>query len=186
MNSVDSKQAVVMCVGNSLAGDDGAGCAVFERLQEESLPAGVRLQLLGVGGLALLEDLGGEELLVLVDAVQFGASPGTLHVRDWVTLPPLRGSAVSVHGIGLKETLEIGKILYPEVMPRRAILVGIEGVVFNELGRGMTQQVAEAVPRAAREVKRLVSSVPERRRKRVEGHGSQESRKSPGKEPRRS
>lgn len=140
---------LVVCIGNELVADDAVGYRVYRTLRETMLPPGVRLEYCGVGGVALLELLtGDEELLVVVDAVQFGAAPGTLHCLPWDRLPELPGQAVSAHGIGLKETIVIGRTLYPERLPERVLLLGVEGRCFDRLGEEMTPAVAAAVPAA--------------------------------------
>ena len=69
-------RAVVICIGNELVADDAVGHAVYSSLAEAGLPEAFRLEYCGVGGVALLELLTGQdELLVVVDAVQFGAPP---------------------------------------------------------------------------------------------------------------
>ncbi len=157
-------RAVVICIGNELVADDAVGHAVYSSLAEAGLPEAFRLEYCGVGGVALLELLTGQdELLVVVDAVQFGAPPGTVHLWSWDELPALGdGSAVSAHGIGLKDTIAIGYALYPERMPQRTLLVGVEGRCFDQLGAAMTPEVAAAVPVAAtivcKELKKLVTA----------------------------
>jgi len=138
---------IVVCIGNELVADDAVGYAVFTRLTDTTLPAGVRLEYCGVGGVALLELLtGSEKLMIVVDAVQFGAPAGTVHVLDWDKLPVMGdGNAISAHGIGLKDTIAIGLALYPERMPERILLIGIEGRCFDQLGEAMTPEVAAAV-----------------------------------------
>ncbi len=149
-------RALVACVGNTLAGDDAAGAAVYERLSRRPPPE-ARLVYMGLAGIALLEHLAGEPLLIVVDAVQLGAAPGSVHVLSEAQLPEA-GAAVSAHGIGLREALEAGRLLYPGAMPGRAVLVGIEGRRFDALGVRMSQAVARAVPRAARAVLRILKS----------------------------
>lgn len=148
------RAALVVCVGNSLVGDDAAGCAVHDRLLRESLPEGSRLLMLGVGGIALMEQVAGESLLIVVDAVQLGAEPGTIHVLDWNDLPQERSGMVSAHGVGLREAIALGRILSPETMPEKVILIGIEGASFDTIGAPMTPAVAAAVESAAAEVRR--------------------------------
>ena len=148
----DSK-ALVVCVGNSLVGDDAAGCAVYDSLVKEQLPDGVRVCLLGTGGISLLEMLAGESVLIVVDAVQFGARPGTVHILDWSELPQARSQAVSVHGLGLREAVDLGRILYPDAFPQKVLLVGIEGCSFDAIGSGLTAEVARAVEDGARAVR---------------------------------
>ena len=143
-------RALVVCIGNELVADDAVGHAVFTQLTEQGLPGNVRLEYCGVGGIALLELLTGqEELMIVVDAVQLGEPVGTVRLWPWDELPVLEGgSAISAHGIGLKDTLAIGQTLYPERMPNRILLVGIEGRCFDQLGAAMTPEVAAAVPLA--------------------------------------
>ena len=147
---------LIVCLGNSLIADDRAGYAVYELLRQQPLPPGVRIELLGVGGIRLLDELSGEAILVVVDAVRLDAPPGTLHVLDLERLPGTRGAPVTSHGIGLREAIGIGRQLYPERMPGVVVLVGIEGRCFDVLGADMTPEVAAAVPAAAAEVIRLV------------------------------
>lgn len=156
MSGAAAAGALVVCVGNDLVADDGVACVVHERLEAAPLPPGTRLHRLGLAGLALLDLLDGEPLLVVVDAVQLGAPPGTLHVLDWERVPPARGAAVSVHGIGLREALDVGARLQPERMPRRTVLVGVEGACFTELGGPLTPAVAASVDDAVRAVHALL------------------------------
>lgn len=147
---------IIACVGNSLAGDDAAGSAVYDALALRPLPPGTRLRLLGLGGIALLDDLQGDACLIVVDAVQLGAAPGTVHVLPWDAIPEAGGAAVSLHGLGIRETITIGRTLYPEIMPQRIVLVGIEGQCFNQLGAEMTPTVAEAIDGAVVQVMNLI------------------------------
>jgi hydrogenase maturation protease len=148
-------------VGNDLVADDAAGCAVHDFLGTRSLPAGTRLERLGVGGVALLDHLDGEEILVVVDAVSLGAKAGTVHVLGWDDLPHLPATPVSLHGIGIREAIEVGRRISPDLMPRRIVLVGIEGRCFDLVGAPMTREVAAAIGPAAAEVLRCVAE-PER------------------------
>lgn len=151
----------MVCIGNELVADDAVGYELYRLLQADQLPAAVRVEFCGVGGIALLELLTGqEELLVVVDAVHFGASPGTVHCLPWEQMPAIGGSAISAHGIGLKDTIEIGQTLYPERMPRQVLLVGVEGRCFDQLGGAMTPEVAAALPQALAAIRHAVTIEP--------------------------
>lgn len=140
--------ALIVCIGNELVADDGVGCAVYQRLREQPLPDHVRVAFLGLGGIDLLEEIDGEEVLVVVDGVQLGGSPGTIHQLGWDQLPAMQSGPVSGHGIGIREAIVVGKCLYPERVPQRIHLIGIEGSCFNQLGVGLSAEVARAVPEA--------------------------------------
>lgn len=148
--------ALVVCIGNDLAADDGVGREIFLQLSQEVLPEGVRLSFLGLGGIDLIEQLEGEEKLIVVDAVQFGVEVGSVHLLDWDSLPHMAPRPVSGHGIGVREAVEVCKRLYPERVPQKTWLVGIEGGCFDELGGSLSPEVKKAVPEAIRIILRLI------------------------------
>lgn len=148
---------LVICIGNALAADDGAGNAVYEELLGRELPGDIRLLFLGLGGIDILDHLDGEETLLVVDAVQLGGDPGTVHLLDWQDIPEMGPRPVSGHGIGIREAIELGRRLYPEKIPPNISLVGIEGLCFDQLGVGLTAEVKAAVPKAAEAVLSLFS-----------------------------
>lgn len=146
------RRTVVVCLGNELVADDAAGFEVYLRLAPL---ASARLEYCGVGGLDLLPLIQGETDLVVVDAVQLGARPGTVHLLPWDRLPAT-GIGISAHQVGLREAIEIGRILYPAQMPEQVTLVGIEGCCFNLTRDFMTWEVAQAIEVAAARVRELV------------------------------
>lgn len=148
---------LIVCLGNPLAADDGAGYAVFTKLGRLLLPETVRLCFVGLGGIDLLEELHGEQRLVVVDAVQLGEVPGTVHLLPWEELPRQHLRPVSGHGIGICEAIEVGRKLYPERMPVEIFLVGVEGVCFDQLKEELSPEVEEAIPAAAARVLELLT-----------------------------
>ncbi len=143
--------ALIICIGNDLVADDGVGHAVYHGLALRELPDCVRLKLAGLGGMALLEEFEGEDLLLVVDAVQFGSRPGTVHLLSWEDLPE-SSSHVSCHGIGIREAIEVSRRLYPGKTPDRVFLVGIEGQCFDQLGEGLSAAVAASVEPAIEKI----------------------------------
>lgn len=150
------KRVLIVCLGNQLAADDGAGHAVFAALGRSRLPDQTELRFTGLGGIDLLEELAGEDLLIVVDAVQFGARPGTVHVLPWEKLPTADLRPVSGHGIGVREAIEVGRRLYPERIPKKIVLIGIEGKCFDQLREELTAEVAAAVTVAVSAVRDLL------------------------------
>ena len=148
----DGKNALfVVCIGNELVADDAAGHEVYTRLETMDLPPEARVEYTGLGGIDLLDRLQGDErVMIVVDAVQLGAAAGTIHVMPWEEIPSFGSeSAISMHGIGLREAIHIGKILYPERIPPEIVLVGIEGRCFNQMRDSMTPATAAATVEAA-------------------------------------
>lgn len=155
-----NRRILVVCIGNQLVADDGVGWVVYQTLSQYDFKERVRLVFLGLGGIDLLEELDGEELLVVVDAVQFGASPGTVFRLGWQQLPEAPARPVSGHGIGVREALAIGVRLYPQRIPGEVLLLGIEGRCFDRLGQGLSPEVAKAVPEVVAIVIGLIGDAP--------------------------
>lgn len=150
--------ALVVCIGNSLAGDDAVGPIVFNRLVDESLPPRTQLVSLGLGGLSLLEYFRAQSVAIIVDAVQLGGDAGRIHVLEADSIPQAKAQAVSLHGIGLRETLNIAKSLYPETLPARIVLIGVEGRSFTELGVPPCYEVQTAVESVVDEIKQQLAN----------------------------
>ncbi|GAB6097870.1 hydrogenase maturation protease [Desulfatiferula olefinivorans] len=137
---------LVVCIGNDLVADDAIGYDIYETLKTRPLPGHVRLEYAAVGGLSLLDRFtGDEDSLIVVDAVAFGAEPGTVHCLAWDEIPRFSRSSISVHDVGLKDTIAIGRALYPEKIPPKIRLVGIEGRCFNRMREFMTPETAAAL-----------------------------------------
>ena len=138
---------LVVCIGNRLVGDDGVGPAVFDVLADARLPENVSLMLLETRGIGLLDELDGQSLLAVVDAVRFGTPPGTLHVLNREELSAAVRMPVTSHDIALTEALAVGERLFPERMPSDVLFIGVEGKEFSLLGAPLSPEVAAAVPR---------------------------------------
>jgi len=146
-------RVLVAGVGNVLRGDDGFGPAVVGRLGE--LPAGAEAVETGIGGVALLQELlAGCDGLVLVDAVDRGAAPGTLF-----ELQPDVGDAVHVADVHLANpdrVLSMAKTM--GALPERVRIVGCQPGTVDELGERLSSPVAAAVVPAVATVRRIVAA----------------------------
>ncbi len=146
-----NRRTIIICIGNELIADDAVGFEIYHQLAG----CNARLEYCGVGGIDMLPLLEGETDLIVVDAVQLGAAPGTIHVIPWNLLPG-GSNAISAHGLGLRETIEIGNLLYPQVMPEHITLVGIEGRCFNRTREYMTGDVQDAICTAVNTIRELI------------------------------
>lgn len=146
-----NRRTIIICIGNELVADDAVGFEIYKLLSG----CNARLEYCSVVGIDILPMLEGETDLIVVDAVEFGEAPGTIHLIPWDQLP-VNSTAISSHGLGLRETIEIGRTLYPESMPERITLVGIEGRCFNRTREYMTVEVQDAISKAVTTIKELM------------------------------
>ena len=77
-------RVLIAGVGNVLRGDDGFGVEVLRRLEQElSGAAGVRFFESGIAGIGLVQQLlDGFDALIVLDALDRGAEPGTVFVLE--------------------------------------------------------------------------------------------------------
>jgi hydrogenase maturation protease len=135
--------AIVIGVGNEFRGDDGSGIAVARRLGDE-LPDEVRVIEQSGEGTALMEAWRGATLAILIDAVQSGAAPGTIHRFDAsAKAVPSGFRQCSTHAFGLAEAIELSRALLQ--LPARVIVYGIEGSSFAE-GTALSPSVERTLP----------------------------------------
>lgn len=132
----------VFGLGNPTRGDDGIGWLVAGRLKER-VPDGVDVRLAIGESLDLIESWTGARVVIVVDAVHSGTTPGTVH-RFVAGRDPLPSRpSTSTHGMGLAEALAMARAIGR--VPPRLIVWGIEGACF-EVGAGISPDVADAVP----------------------------------------
>jgi hydrogenase maturation protease len=150
------RSTIIICIGNELIADDAVGFEIYTLLKGRLIGSRARLVFCGVGGIDILPLLEGETDMIVVDAVQLGVAPGTIHVIPWDSMP-LSSNAISAHGLGLRETIEIGNLLYPQEMPEQVTLVGIEGCCFNKTRDFMTKEVQDAIGLAVTTIEKLIN-----------------------------
>jgi hydrogenase maturation protease len=144
-------RVIIGCVGNVLRGDDGFGPAVAARLTD--LPEGAEVVETGIGGIALLQELmAGCDGLVLIDAVDHGADPGTVFV---IKPEVLDGEHVAdVHLANPERVLTMAKAI--GALPERVLIVGCQPAEVDELGEELSPRVREAIPVAVSKVEEAV------------------------------
>ena len=150
---------LVIGLGNAFRGDDGVGRVVARRLREIALP-GVTVREESGEGAALMEAWMDAGAVILVDAVQSGAAPGTIHRLDATRTPvPSRFFHYSTHAFSVAEAVELARAL--NQLPPRLILYGIEGGDFTA-GEQLSPEVAAAVdellPRIRQEIQSVIAN----------------------------
>lgn len=150
----DPRQTLIAALGNPLMGDDGAGAAVLEELRRRGAGRRARLCDVGAAGVDLLLELDSVDTLILLDAMAGADAPGMVRVfRDAELFEYAESRGGGSHQPSLADTLRMAERL--GIRLKRTALVGIAAAQF-ELGRGLSTEVAAAVPQAADAAERLL------------------------------
>jgi len=144
-------QIKILGIGHSMRGDDEVGLEITRRWRDSQgadYPQyTIEAETAESPGLTLLGLIAGLDAAILVDAVQSGAPPGTLHKLIEEDLLDFSAGTGSTHRWGTAETLSLGRKLAPEDLPERIFIIGVEAVQFT-LGEGLSPAVRNAIPEA--------------------------------------
>lgn len=145
------RRILVAGVGNAWLRDDGFGGEVARRLEQLDLPDDVAVMDAGTGGLDLAyEVMRGYDALVILDVSRQGGEPGTLYVmeadEESVAGQIEDGDAINPHGMDPQTVLRFVKSV--GAWPGRVMVIACEPADVEEMGWGLSEQVADAVHRA--------------------------------------
>jgi hydrogenase maturation protease len=142
------KRILVAGIGNAWLRDDGFGGEVVRRLEQRELPDGTVVLDFGSGGLDLAyEVMRGYDALVLVDVSRQGGEPGTLYVMEAleedVEAGIEDGQVINPHGMDPQTVLRFVKTV--GAWPGKVVVVACEPAQVEEMGLGLSDEVARAV-----------------------------------------
>ena len=142
MAAEQRRGVLVVGVGNANRSDDAVGIVVAKRLSELGGDAVTVLEHSGEGA-GLVEKWAGMDMVILVDAVSSGETPGTVHRFDARATPiPVGLFHYSSHAFGVAEAVELARALGR--LPPRLLVYGVVGERFAS-GNGLTGAVEGAV-----------------------------------------
>jgi len=141
-------RTLVLGIGNSILGDDGVGVHVAQELSRKIKDENVDVRDTSVDGLNLLEFIMGYDKLVVIDAIitEDGEVGEIYRLKPEEVCQPSH-SAISPHHFNLATTLEIGKKLFPEEMPKEVTVFAVGTQEVARVTEEMTGKVKEAIPR---------------------------------------
>jgi hydrogenase maturation protease len=142
------KRILVAGIGNAWLSDDGFGGEVVKRLETRELPEGTAVLDFGTGGLDLAyEVMRGYDALVLIDVSRQGGEPGTLYVmeasEEEVDAGIEDGQVINPHAMDPQTVLRFVKTV--GAWPGKVVVVACEPARVEEMGLGLSEEVARAV-----------------------------------------
>ena len=154
---MDSKLKIIG-VGSPF-GDDRLGWIAAERLR--ALPAylsekdSIDISILDRPGAALISHWQDADAVILIDAVQSGAAPGTLHILSAEDIDE-NTQLTSSHGFGIASTMALARTLGE--LPEYFYLCGIE-IDPTNLGEEIGVSTSEAINILVDRIEILVTSL---------------------------
>ncbi len=158
-------RVLVAGMGNDLRQDDGFGIAVIRRFEAVGVPEGVGVYESGIAGIGLVQELmDGYEALIIVDATDRGAEPGTVFLleadvpaQEELTEESRQEFLADTHLAVPSQALTLARAI--GVLPRSVYILGCQP---KECGLGMElsapveRGVTEAVGRLREITTRLI------------------------------
>ena len=155
-------RTLIAGLGNIFEGDDGFGVEVVRRLASTEWPDGVELRDFGIRGVHLAYQLlDPYDLVLIVDAVQRGAAPGTVfvieHGPDTTLAEPAEDAPMmDAHDLAPDGVLALVPRLGGTLC--RVVVIGCEPATITP-GMELSAPVAASVDKAAQLVLDLVHDV---------------------------
>lgn len=121
----DTRPTVVIGLGNPLMGDDGVGLAVLARLMERGdTPRDVELVDGGTWGMNLLPVIESAGRVLLIDAINTNAPPGTMQELSRHQLPRYLATKISPHQVDLHDVLALAELR--GTLPDDTMAIGLQ------------------------------------------------------------
>jgi hydrogenase maturation protease len=148
---------LVAGIGNIFLGDDGFGSEVVRHAELPRDDPNVRVVDYGIAGMHLAYDLLEEwDTLVLVDAVPSRGRPGTLHVFQ--ADHQSGGGTAGIDGHSMDPAAVFASLRALGGSPPYTVVVGCEAGSVEER-MGLSEPVANAVPRAMHALEEIVAAL---------------------------
>ena len=169
---------LVLGIGNVLWADEGFGVRAVEALhQRYTFAEAVTVMDGGTQGLYLLPYVQACDRLLVIDAIDYGLAPGSVHVVRDDAVPSFMGAKkMSLHQTGFQEVLAAAQLLGWQ--PQKVMLVGVQPSVLDDYGGSLRPEIAARIDEVIRLVVDELASWgarPELRSQQSPGHGSQHS-----------
>jgi hydrogenase maturation protease len=152
--STSSARTVVIGLGNPLMGDDGLGLVALERLRAAyALPPEVELVDGGTWGMNLLPVIEDAARVILIDAIDVAAAPGTPLRLERERLPRYLATKISPHQVDLRDVLALAELR--GTLPADTVALGLQPAriaLGNELSEVLFRRVDELVILVVREL----------------------------------
>jgi len=153
-----TESILIIGVGSPYRCDDSVGLAILKQLRLHEL-YNVHLMERSGEGSDIMDIWQSYNHVILVDAVQSGSDPGTIHRIDAnAEKVPTDFFHYSTHAFGVAEAVEMARTL--DELPNHVIIYGIEGKDF-EIGKQMTPEIETSAEKVVQQIMDDIHSIRE-------------------------
>ncbi len=135
-------KTLVVGMGNLLYRDAGVGVHVVQEMERMALPSHIELLDIGTSTMDLISYLNGVEKMIVIDAMKAGGPPGSVYRCKPEDLLPKEEGPISLHEIGLLETLPMAKKMGMEI---DTVVIGVEPEILD-WGMELSETVKMKIP----------------------------------------
>jgi len=146
---------LVLGIGNVLLGDEGAGVHAMRRLERDCRSPAVQFADGGTLSFTLAGLIDSSAALIVLDAAEMKATPGSVEVFEGRRMDEFLGSERkrSVHEVGLLDLMALAAL--GGSLPQRRALIGIQPQSID-WSEEPTAAVARAIPEACERARELI------------------------------
>lgn len=149
---MDNSKTLIIGIGNEYRGDDAAGLLVIRKLRNYDLK-GIEVIENNGDGADLIEKWTGRKNVILIDAVQSGSKPGTIHEFSAPdSILPSEQFKFSTHLFSVQQAIYLSASLGN--LPQKLTIYGIEAASFDS-----GTQISAEVEIAVNNIVKLVSKI---------------------------
>ena len=157
------KANLMICLGNPMMGDDGAGWHIFRHLvQSAALPRDWEIRFGGTDLFSFASDMEGRRLVVVVDAVESPQPPGSLELLE-VDQIPVEGLSRGAHQFSAVESVRLLQMTVDGLADVRFVLLAV-AMASVRVGPNLSPELSSRLPRI---VDKLILLVLEQTRSRA-------------------
>jgi hydrogenase maturation protease len=144
-------KTLVLGIGNDILGDDAVGIHIAREVARQIGPEQADVRETGATGLNLIEIISGYDRLIVADAILTNKKTGAgkIHRLELKDLQEIDGS-ITPHEAGLRNTIELGKQLFPGQMPQKVVIYGVQIQDVAEISINMSPKVKAAMPKVVK------------------------------------
>ena len=135
-------KTLIVGMGNLIYKDEGIGVHVVQEMKKMELPGHIELLDIGTSTMDLIAYLDGVKKLIVIDAMKAEGKPGTIYKCKPEDLIPKAETPVSLHDIGVLETLTMAKKMGMEI---ETVIIGVEPEVMD-WGMELTEELEKRIP----------------------------------------